>query len=101
MKRIITLVLIGFFLSGCSFFQVHKMEIEQGNIISYEKIHELHRGMTQAEVKNVMGTPVLINIFAPNRYEYVYTFQPGYGKLQEKRLTCLFLHGRLSDFRTN
>lgn len=101
MKKLISLTLISALLSGCSFFRPHKMDIEQGNIIAPEAVKELHRGMSEAEVKDILGPPMLTNIFTPNRVEYVYTYQPGYGPRTEKRLSCLFNRGALVECRNN
>jgi len=97
MKKIISLVLIGFILSGCSLFRIHKRDIAQGNIITQGEVSRLHIGMTPLQVKEIMGNPVLVNIFSNERLEYVYTFQPGYGNRVEKRLICLFQYGRLRE----
>lgn len=73
------------------------MDIEQGNIYTQEQANSLRKGMSEAEVKAIMGTPIAINIFSENRIDYVYTYQPAHGSLQEKRLTCIFEHGRLKE----
>lgn len=90
MKKLISLTLIALILSSCSLFRIHKMDIEQGNIITQEKIDQLRPGMSEMQVKEIMGTPVLINMFSPNRVDYVYTLQQGYSKMQERRVTCIF-----------
>ena len=95
MKKAITIILIGCLLSGCSFFRVHKMDIEQGNVLTQEDVARLHPGMSEAQVKALMGDPVLVNLFTPNREEYVYTYKPAYGDLVEKHVTLIFQHGRL------
>ena len=99
MKKIISLALIGFILSGCSLFRVHKNTIEQGNVITAAEVSQLHRGMSEHQVKEVLGTPLLVNIFSPGRIEYIYTIQEGYGHRQDVKLTCLFSGGRLTDYR--
>lgn len=100
MKKALTLVLIGFLLSGCSFFRVHKMDIEQGNIITQENVSQLHIGMSEAQVRAIMGTPLLVNIFTPNRVEYVYTYKKAYEDLIEKHVSLIFVGGRLSHIET-
>lgn len=97
MKKIISLILISCFFSGCALFRTHKPDIEQGNIITQEEVGRLHLGMSEFQVKEVMGTPLLVNVFTPNRVEYVYTFQAGHGERQDKRLVCLFSNGRLRE----
>lgn len=84
-------------LSGCSFFHTHKTEVIQGNVISEEKVSYLHRGMTENQVRAIMGTPLLVNIFTPDRIDYIYTCQKGYHPRMTERVICLFSHGRLNE----
>lgn len=86
-------------LSSCSYLHVHKQEIIQGTVITPSTVSRLHRGMSEDTVKQIMGEPMLANIFTPNRLEYVYTIQPGGGTRTEKRVTCVFEHGRLVDIQ--
>ncbi|RDI48049.1 outer membrane protein assembly factor BamE [Aquicella lusitana] len=100
MKKLISLVLISFFVTGC-FFRVHKIDVDQGNIITEENVRELHKGMSQSQVKEIMGNPVLVNIFTPERMDYVYTLQKGHEKMSEKRLTLVFRRGTLQEIIQN
>lgn len=93
-KSIICLLLV-LLMSGCSF--IHRADIDQGNIITPEMTSRLHRGMTEMEVREVMGNAVLVNIFSPNRIDYIYTSEPGNGKRSEKRVTCIFVRGHLQE----
>ena len=95
MKNLISLVLISFLLSGC----VHKRDIMQGNIIKQEDVARLHTGMTEGQVREVMGDPVLVNVFTPNQLNYVYTFEPGHQKMTEKRLIIIFKGGRVKEIQ--
>ncbi len=101
MKKMISLILLGFLLSSCSIFRTHKLDIDQGNIISEDEVSRLHTGMTTADVKNVMGSPVLTNVFTPNKIIYIYTFQEGHGTRQDKRLILSFYRGRLENIERN
>lgn len=95
MKKIIFLFLLSTILTGCSFFRPHKLDVEQGNVITQREVSKLKPGMTRSEVKAVMGNPLLANLFTPNRIDYVYTFQPGGRSMQEKRVICIFHNGIL------
>lgn len=97
MKNILSLAFLSCLLAGCSFFHPHKMDIEQGNIIVPQDVNSLSPGMSESEVRDIMGNPVLINILTYNRLEYVYTFQSGYENMQVQRVTCLFRNGRLQE----
>lgn len=99
MKKIISLALIGLALSGCAF--ISKLDIEQGNIITENQVRELHPGMSEAEVKAVMGNPVLVNLFSPDRIDYIYTMEKAHQKMQAKRVICIFRNNVLRDVITN
>ena len=87
------------FLTSCSL--VTKPQIIQGNVLLPDSIKRLHVGMTPPEVVDVMGTPVLNNIFSPDRIEYVYTYQDAKIKRQETRVSCLFVNNRLKTIQTS
>jgi outer membrane protein assembly factor BamE len=97
MKKLFSLILIGVLLSGCSLMRTHKQDIDQGNIITEDNVSKLHRGMSEDQVEDIMGHPILMNTFSPNRMAYVYTYQAGYGQMTEKRVLCTFVNGRLSE----
>lgn len=94
MYKKITCTLLILFLSSCSL--IHKPVITQGNVITDSEVKQLHHGMSEAQVKNIMGNPVLINIFSPGRLDYVYTYQFGQKPREEKKVLCRFEHGRLA-----
>lgn len=51
----------------------HKIDIQQGNLITQEQIAQLQVGMSRDAVRSLLGEPVLTNGFEPNRWDYVYT----------------------------
>lgn len=101
MQRIFSMIVLMIMLGGCSLIHVHKMNIEQGNIICQDMINRLHPGMTVAQVQNVMGSPILMNTFTNDRIDYVYTNRPGYGQPMEKLVTLIFKGGILQEVRAN
>jgi outer membrane protein assembly factor BamE len=82
-------------LTGCSYFQIRKPIIEQGNIITSENTDRLRPGMSPSQVTEIMGAPVTSNIFTPDRMAYVYTYQDRTNPLVMKRVICIFSNGRL------
>lgn len=99
MKKILSLLLGTsiLMLTGC----IHKMDIEQGNVITPEMVGKLHTGMSEDQVKNIMGTPMLLNTFDDNRIDYVYTYKPAHGEMTEKNLTLVFSNHRLREISGN
>ena len=87
-------------LCGCGIlFRVHRLDVQQGNIITESMVNKLHKGMSKQQVINVLGQPVLSDLFPGNKLQYVYTWQPGYGKFTEKRLVVTFRHGHVVDYK--
>lgn len=98
--RVFSLVaFICVFLSACSSFEfpgVYKLSIPQGNIIEQEQIDQLQPGMTKRQVRFVMGTPILVDTFNDDRWEYIYTLQKSDGERTQKRMTLLFEGDKLT-----
>ena len=80
---------------------VYKIDIEQGNIVSQEMVDQLRPGMTKRQVEFLMGTPLLKNTFDQDRWDYLYSIQPGGKKRQQERLTVLFENDALVGFSGN
>ena len=99
-KHLIFIVFIAsFILTSC----VYKVDVEQGNIISQQMIDQLEPNMNKRQVRYVLGTPLVVDVFHQDRWDYIYSFQPG-GKFREqKRISVLFENERLvglqGDFR--
>ena len=64
-------LLIPLLLSGC-FLKPYKVEIRQGNYIDDKMLSKLKLEMTRDQVLFAMGTPLVIDPFHPNRWDYVY-----------------------------
>lgn len=74
----------------------YRLDIRQGNYVSQEMVTQLKPGMTRDQVRFVLGTPLVADIFHADRWDYVYRFQPGHGELQQRRLTVYFVDNTLS-----
>ena len=59
------------FLSAC-FLAPHKIEVEQGTYVDEEMISKVKLNMTREQVLFALGTPLIIDPFHPNRWDYVY-----------------------------
>ncbi len=101
MTKFLLILLSGILISGCSFFHVHKMDIEQGNVLIPEEVNQIHRGMSESEVKKILGNPVLTNLFNENRVDYVYTFKAGNERMTETYVRIFFKNGTVADINSN
>jgi len=86
-------------LAGCGWPRVHKVVVQQGNVITQEMIDKLKPGMTRTQVAYIMGEPVVRNTFNDNRrWDYVYSLEnPGRYELNST-VSLFFDNERLSHF---
>lgn len=81
------------FISGCATDKipgVYRIDIQQGNDITQDMINQLKPGMTKNQVAYIMGTPLIIDTFHPDRWDYLYSFHPGNGQREQRRITIFF-----------
>jgi len=69
---------------------VHKIDIQQGNVVTQEMIAQLKPGMEKKKVNFIMGSPIILDAFHSNRWDYLYTMQEGGGRVARRRVTIYF-----------
>lgn len=82
-------------LVGCSDGLLHRVDQQQGNLVTRSMIQKLRPGMTREQVLFVMGQPILRNSFDSDRWDYVYTYAPGGTNREKRDLTLYFEDDRL------
>lgn len=86
-----SLTLVGLFaLAGCSFPGVYKIDIQQGNVVTQDMIDQLKPGMTQSQVRFIMGNPLITDTFHAKRWDYLYSTQPGGRQRYQERIALMF-----------
>ncbi len=101
LSRLITLTFVILFVSACSTFRfpgVHRITVQQGNVITQQMIDRLKPGMTKSQVRFVLGNAVIDDALEADRWDYVYSIQIAGGQPIKKVLTVYFLDERLSYF---
>lgn len=72
---------------GC----VYRMAVQQGNYLDARQVNQVQVGMTRAQVRFLLGTPMLPPGFDNDRWDYLYTLQLRTLKRPERqRLTVFF-----------
>lgn len=90
------IVLMGLLLAGCQKVPLlpslspHKIDIQQGNYVSQEMITKLKPGMTRNQVRFVLGTPLVVDVFHANRWDYVYLYQKAGAISEHRRISVVF-----------
>jgi len=68
----------------------YKIEIVQGNFVSREQVAALEKGMSRIQVREVLGTPLISNLFRGDRWDYVFTIKRPGVEPQSRRLSLFF-----------
>jgi len=55
----------------------HRIDVRQGNMVTQEMVAQLKPGQTRDQVRFILGTPLVADMFHANRWDYVYRFQSG------------------------
>lgn len=76
----------------------YKIDVIQGNFIAREQVEQLKAGMSRAEVKAVLGTPLLASVFHGDRWDYVFTFRRQGAEPQSLKYTVFFTGDQLARF---
>jgi outer membrane protein assembly factor BamE len=74
----------------------YRMVIQQGNFISQEMVAQLKPGMTKEQVRFVLGTPLVTDIFHADRWDYVFYRDQQGGKREQRNLSVIFEKERLA-----
>ena len=75
---------------------VYRVDIQQGNVIDQAMINKLKPGMDKKQVRFIMGTPLLQDPFHSNRWDYLYSYEPGGGERKQRHITLHFKDDKLS-----
>lgn len=92
-------LLLGVSLAGCGSltssvsrdtFKPYVPEVVQGNFVSNEQRQALRPGMPRAQVREILGTPLITSLFHANRWDYAFSIQRQGVPAQNFRLTVYF-----------
>ena len=74
------------------FITPYRLEVVQGNVVTKELAALVKPGMTRAEVRNILGSPILTDIFHADRWDYPFTIRRQ-GTAPQQRLVVLTFDG--------
>jgi outer membrane protein assembly factor BamE len=96
MKKRLILIITCFsllLLNACSLTDwrlIHRIDIQQGNVISQDALNQLKPGMTRRQVQFVIGSPMIADVFHQDRWDFVYRLETGTGEVSTEQLTVFF-----------
>lgn len=94
-KKLTLLVLL--FITGCSSIPsvLYKIDVQQGNIITQDMVDKLKPNMTKSQVRFVLGTALIGDVFHKDRWDYVYRLLQHGNLVEEYKLTVFFEDDKL------
>lgn len=104
MKKITLAVVL--LLTGCSWnnpidrLRPYKIDILQGNEVTQAMLDQLKPDMTPAQVRFILGTPLIVDPFHADRWDYVLRVERGGRVVDKRRVTVIFRDGRLQGIDT-
>jgi outer membrane protein assembly factor BamE len=75
---------------------VYKIDINQGNYLSQDMVDKLKVGMTQTQVRQVLGTPLVASPFRPDRWDYVYEYTRQGRVAEHRNFTVWFADAKVA-----
>ena len=97
MGKLIFVVLL---LAGCQSvtlpgLSAHKIDIQQGNVVTQDMVAKLKPGMSRSQVRFALGTPLIADPFHPNRWDYVYVMHKKGKLVAQRRIVAVFQDDKL------
>ena len=77
-------------------YGVYMLDINQGNYLSQDQVDKLKVGMTRAQVRQQLGTPLVVSVFRDNRWDYVYEFTRQGVVREHRTFTVYFVDEKLA-----
>ncbi len=68
----------------------YKVEVVQGNFVSKEQVQALRPGLSRAQVRDMLGSPLVTSVFHADRYDYAFSIRRQGADVQSKRLAVFF-----------
>jgi outer membrane protein assembly factor BamE len=76
----------------------YRADIGQGNFITQDQASRLQKGMSREQVRALLGTPLLVDPFRDNRWDYVFDIRRGDGGRDRRRYFVRFEKDQLAEW---
>lgn len=92
------LILLSVVLAGCSSVPIlpglkpYRIDVPQGNFVTQDMVAMLKPGMTRSQVRFALGTPLVVDPFRNDRWDYFYMLHKA-GELAERRVVTVVFKG--------
>jgi outer membrane protein assembly factor BamE len=82
--------------SGC----VYRQDIQQGNYLESKTVDQLQVGMTRTQVRYLLGTPMVPDVFDKDRWDYLFYFRHGRHPYTQRQVIVYFKDDKVAKFDT-
>jgi outer membrane protein assembly factor BamE len=93
----LSLFILSAVLAGCSNVPMlplkpYRIDVQQGNYVTQDMVAKLRPGMTRSQVRFALGTPLVVDPFRTDRWDYFYMLHKA-GELAERRVVTVVFKG--------
>jgi outer membrane protein assembly factor BamE len=84
--------------AGCGYVPLltpYKIDVQQGNVITKEMLARLQPGMTKSQVRFTLGTPLVVDPFRADRWDYVFLYTKQGAVTEHRRIVVVFKDDKL------
>jgi outer membrane protein assembly factor BamE len=68
----------------------YRVDVVQGNVVTREQVAALKPGMSRNQVRDVLGTSLLVSVFHADRWDYAFTLKRQGVASQSRKVTVFF-----------
>ena len=104
MHRLFLAVLMISVFAGCrqlpdvpTIISPYRIDIQQGNLVTQDMVSKLKPGMTRSQVRFALGSPLVVDPFRTDRWDYVYTLQKQGRQFERRQVTVIFDGDKLAS----
>lgn len=73
----------------------YRIDIVQGNVVTKEQLALVRPGMSRVQVRDVLGSPLVTDVFHADRWDYVFTIKRPGTQPQQRSIVAFFEGDRL------
>lgn len=94
-SRLVLAVAASALIAACSykpsFINEYKIDVQQGNVLTQDMVAQLKPGQTREQVRFLLGTPLVADVFHQWRWDYIYSYKNGQtGKVEMRKFSVFF-----------
>lgn len=82
-------------------FEPYRIDIPQGNYVTQQMLDQVKDGMSREQVRFALGSPLLVNPFRTDQWDYVYRYQHANGRADVRRVAIRFADNRVSGIQAD